>query len=152
MPIKPIKFFNPPKAINSKISKEGVHIGGSLSIIAMDWDHNLHIAENLFSELSWGEFSKEKEMSDQIAAITPGDDDAVGLTDPEVLVGRITSALKYIQAENWILFGIGDFECNSFMASVIDIDSKYVERLMEEQKRVKSKGGTMRLGANYCQH
>ena len=137
MPIKPIKFFNPPKAINSKVSKEGVHIGGSLSIIAMDWDHNLHIAENLFSELSWGEFSKEKEMSDQIEAITPGDDDASGLTDPDILVERITSALKYIQVENWILFGIGDFECNSFMASVIDIDSKYVERLMEEQKRLR---------------
>ncbi len=143
MPNKSIRFFNPPSAITPKVSKEGVDIGGSLSIIAMDRDHNLHIVENILSELSWGEFSKEKGMRDQIESITPGslpgDDDATTLTSPEELVKRIINALTIIEANNLILFGIGDFECNSFMASVIDIDSKYVERLMDEQKRLRNR-------------
>lgn len=142
MPNTTIKFFNPPSAITPKVSKEGVDIGGSLNIMAMDQDHNLQIVENILSELSWGEFSKEEGMRDQIESITPGinpgDDDAGTLTSPEELVKRIINALTIIQANNLILFGIGDFECNSFMASVIDIDSKYVERLMEEQKRLRN--------------
>jgi len=138
MPNTTIKFFNPPSAINPKVSKEGVDIGGSLNIIAMDQNHNLQIVENILSELSWGEFSKEKGMRDQIESLKMTDDDAGTLTSPEELVKRIINALTMIQANNMILFGIGDFECNSFMASVIDIDSKYVERLMEEQKRLRN--------------
>jgi hypothetical protein len=139
MSFSPIRFFNPPLAITSKGSAEGVDIGGSISVIAMDKDRNFHTAENIFAELSWGSFSTNKEISDQIESITMKIEDTSSLFDDDELVKRLVNSLTLIQANEWILFGIGDFECNSFMDVMnFDVDLKNVERLMEEQQRLRN--------------
>ncbi|MHA1730190.1 MAG: hypothetical protein ACTSWY_15885 [Promethearchaeota archaeon] len=135
-----IRFYNPPLALLSKGTKEGVDIGGSLSIIAMDREYNLHTVSTIFSELSWGQFWKEEEISDQIETITVTHDDTAVLFDPEELLIRLVNAFIKIRENKWIFFGIADMECNSFMdAMCLDLDYSYVERLLGYYKRISDK-------------
>ncbi len=133
-----IRFYNPPLVLLAKGNKEGVDIGGALSIIAMDKAHNLHVVDNIFSELSWGKFWEDPEFSDQIQDFTVKHEDNEGLFDPDKLVARLVNAFANIRANGWIFYGIGDFESNSFMdALCMDLDYGYVQQLMEEHKRVR---------------
>jgi len=134
-----IRIYNPPAALLCKGTKDGVEIGGALSIIAMDRDHNLHIAENLLSELSWGEFWKEEAISDQIESITIKLEDNKALYDPNELTNRIINTLAKIRANHWILFGVANFESNIFQDELLieGINFSYVESLMNEHKRAR---------------
>ena len=133
-----IRFYNPPPVLLAKGNKEGVDIGGALSIIAMDKNHYLHIVENIFSELSWGKFWEDPAFSDQIQDFTVKHEDNEGLFDPKKLIARLVNAFAKIRANGWIFYGIGDFESNSFMdALCMDLDYGYVQQLMEEHKRVR---------------
>jgi hypothetical protein len=134
----PTRLYSPPLSLLSKANKQGVDIGGSLSLVAMDKDHNLHILENIFSELSWGEFWKEKEISDQIENISVKFTDNESLFDPAELLRRLINSFAKIRANNWIFFGIANFESNSFAdAKLLDLDFETVERLIKEHKRVR---------------
>ncbi|TFG20528.1 MAG: hypothetical protein EU530_02905 [Promethearchaeota archaeon] len=133
-----IRFYNPPPVLLAKGNKEGVDIGGALSIIAMDKHHYLHIVEHIFSELSWGKFWEDPAYSDQIQDFTVKHEDNAGLFDPKTLIARLVNAFAKIRANGWIFYGIGDFESNSFMdALCMDLDYGYVQQLMEEHKRVR---------------
>ena len=133
-----IRFYNPPLVLLAKGNKEGVDIGGALSIIAMDKFHHLHIVENIFSELSWGKFWEDPAYNDQIQDFTVKHEDNEGLFDPKELIARLVNAFAKIRANGWIFYGIGDFESNSFMdALCMDLDYGYVQQLMEEHKRVR---------------
>ncbi|MCP4760408.1 MAG: hypothetical protein GY870_01420 [archaeon] len=133
------KLFNPPPALLSSGNKEGVEIGGALSIIAMDADHNLHIVENLISELSWGKFWKEEDISDQIETIEVKHEDNIALFDPQELIKRLVNGFAKIRVNKWILFGISSFESNSFESEMCleGLDYSYIERLMAQHKMVR---------------
>lgn len=134
-----IKFYNPPVALLSLGNKEGVEIGGSLSVLALDSELNLHTVKTIFAELSWGQFWKEEDIHDQIESITVKHEDNKSLSDPEELVNRLVDAFRIIQIRGWIFFGIADFESNSFMDQMLieGLDYRFIERLMVEHKRVR---------------
>jgi len=133
-----IRFYNPPPVLLAKGNKEGVDIGGALSIIAMDKSHHLHIVDNIFSELSWGKFSEDPAISDQIQDFTIKHEDNEGLFDSKKLISRLVNAFAKIRKNGWIFFGIGDFESNLFMdALCMDLEYGYVQQLMEQHKRVR---------------
>ncbi|MBN2155939.1 MAG: hypothetical protein JW776_07845 [Candidatus Lokiarchaeota archaeon] len=133
-----IRFYNPPPVLLAKGNKEGVDIGGALSIIAMDKVNHLHIVDNIFSELSWGKFWEDPALSDQIQDFTVKHEDNEGLFDSQKLIFRLVKAFEKIRSNGWIFYGIGDFESNSFMdALCMDLDYGYVQQLMEEHKRVR---------------
>ncbi|MHA1339061.1 MAG: hypothetical protein ACTSRZ_03610 [Promethearchaeota archaeon] len=134
-----LKFYNPPIALLAKGTKEGVDIGGSLNILAMDQDLNLHNVKTIFSELSWGEFWEDPEINDQIKDITMKVEDIQALFDPKELVKRLIEAFAIIQARGWIFLGIADFESNSFQDGMLieGLDYQFIERLMLEHKRIR---------------
>jgi len=134
-----LKFYNPPTALLSKGTKMGVEIGGSLCVLAMDQEQNLHNVKTIFSELSWNEFWKDEEISDQIESITVMHDDTKSLFNPDELLNRLIDAFNIIQARQWIFFGLADFESNSFQQGMFieGLDYQYIKRLMQEHKRIR---------------
>lgn len=134
-----MRFYNPPPALLARGTKEGVEIGGALSVLAMDEDHNLRNVKTIFSELSWGQFWKEEEIADQIESITVKHEDNATLWDSNELLKRLLDAFKIIKENKWIFFGIGDFESNSFQDEMLidGLDYSYIERLMDTHKRVR---------------
>ena len=56
-----IDFYDPPPTLLAQGSKEGVDLGGSKLILSMDDSRNLFSQGNIFTEMSWAEFYKEKQ-------------------------------------------------------------------------------------------
>lgn len=134
-----MRFYNPPAALLATGTKEGVEIGGALSVLAMDENHNLRNVKTIFSELSWGEFWKEEEIDDQIETITVKHEDNATLWDSDELVKRLLDAFRIIKENKWIFFGIGDFESNFFQDEMLidGLDYSYIERLMDTHKEAR---------------
>ena len=134
-----MRFYNPPAALLATGTKEGVEIGGALSVLAMDENHNLRNVKTIFSELSWGEFWKEEEIDDQIETITVKHEDNATLWDSDELVKRLLDAVRIIKENKWIFFGIGDFESNFFQDEMLidGLDYSYIERLMDTHKEAR---------------
>ncbi len=148
------KLFNPPKALLASGDKTGVFIGGALNMLSIDKDLNFHIASDLSSELSWGKFWEDPEISDQIETITPLDNDAEAIFDPAIMVERIYEGFENIIQRKQIFFGLASFEVNAFEASVyesLDLDQRKLEALMEAHQKSREIGFPKIQKGNFIQ-
>ena len=68
-----IDFYNPPQAILASGNKEGVELGGTKTIVSVDSNHNFYNEGNIYTEMSWGAFSSEFEITDQIQSFKTQD-------------------------------------------------------------------------------
>ena len=134
-----IRFYNPPPVLLARGNSKETEIGGARSIIAMDKDHNLHVVENIFSELSKAKFWDEPGLENEIENVTPVHQDDSAVYDEQVLIERITSAFEKMKKNRWIFFGIAGFESNAFVTNqFVDLTEEQRELLQEAHTRIRN--------------
>lgn len=138
MPSDFVFFYNPPSAILATGTKNGVELGGNMSLVSIDAAHNLYSEGDIFTEMSWAEFYKEEEINDQIDTFTPKEHSTVR-EDSEGLTEIIIKSLQTIKKERKLFYGIVDFEVDAFMNENtvipgLKIDYKLINKLMAAHK------------------
>lgn len=134
-----LHFHNPPLVLLARGDQDGADIGGALSIIAMDKKHNLHVVENIFSELSRGTFWRENGLENEFEnfIMTFIDDNAT--FDVQELIRRIINSFNTIRRNGWIFYGIGGFESNTFVeAQFVQLRPEIVDQLREAHRRIRN--------------
>ncbi|MCK4238447.1 MAG: hypothetical protein KAX33_04940, partial [Candidatus Lokiarchaeota archaeon] len=63
-------FINPPSSLLAFGTISGVELGGSKCVLSMDDVSNLKFEQEIFTEISWGEFYREEGIEDQIKSFT----------------------------------------------------------------------------------
>ncbi|MFO8020686.1 MAG: hypothetical protein R6U96_18830 [Promethearchaeia archaeon] len=139
MPNDFIFFYNPPSAILASGTKDGVELGGNMSLVSIDSAHNLYAEGNIFSEMSWAEFYKEEGIDDQINTFTPREMTTVR-GNSEALIEVIIETLEKIIKERKLFYGIVDFEVDAFMNENtvipgLKIDYELINKLMKAHKK-----------------
>lgn len=134
-----LRFYNPPLVLLAGGNREGADIGGSRSIMAMDKNHNLHVVENIFLEISRATFWQELGLEDEIENFTLSHQDDGAVTNEQELITRIINAFKKIRNKGWIFCGIASFESNTFMdAYFVNLNLEYIEMLKGAHKRIRN--------------
>jgi len=136
-----IRLYNPPHVLLAKGDRKGADIGGSLSLLAIDRKHNLHVVENIYSELSWGKFWEEPELKEEFEdfSVKHMDDEAV--RDEKELITRLVNGFQKIRKNHWIFYGIAGFESNTFVEALFLeplLALHYVEKLKDAHKRIRN--------------
>jgi len=132
-----VKLYYPPAALLPQGTKDFVELGGAQCILAMDEDKQFIVVSDLFSELSWGEFWKEKAIADQIEKITMKHEDSAAIYDPNVMIERIVTAVEKIMNQRLLFFGVVSFEGNAFERVVFDdveLSTEDIDQLLQVYK------------------
>jgi hypothetical protein len=134
-----LRFHNPPLVLLARGDQEGADIGGALSIIAMDKKHNLHVVENIFSELSRGTFWKESGLENEFENFILRFLDDNATFDVQELMRRIINSFNIIRRNEWIFYGIAGFESNTFVeAQFVQLEPEIVDQLREAHRRIRN--------------
>ncbi|MBY9006428.1 MAG: hypothetical protein KGD63_06690 [Candidatus Lokiarchaeota archaeon] len=137
-----LDFYNPPPTLLVTGSKEGVDIGGSKLILSIDDGRNLFSEGNIFTEMSWAEFYKEKGLEDQIHTFTTKKYESVR-DNPEALINIITKSLRSIIKKKRLFYGIIDLEVDAFLNENtvipgLKLDHKVINNLMEAHRQTRN--------------
>lgn len=104
----------------------------------MDDVSNLKFEQEIFTEISWGEFYREEGIEDQIKSFTTQEYSSIR-EDPEELTERLVNVIYKIMNEKKLFFGILDLEVDAFMNENVaikglELNYKTVNRLMKAHK------------------
>ena len=134
-----VRLYNPPLVLLARGDPKGADIGGALSILAMDKNHNLHVVENIFSELNHATYWQEEGLEEEFENLIMEHMDDEAVTDNQELITRIINSFNTIRRNGWIFYGIASFESNTFVdAHFMDLESEYIERLREAHRRIRN--------------
>lgn len=131
-------FINPPSSLLAFGTISGVELGGSKCVLSMDDVSNLKFEQEIFTEISWGEFYREEGIEDQIRSFTTQEYSSIR-EDPEELTKRLVNVIYKIMNEKKLFFGILDLEVDAFMNENVaikglELNYKTVNRLMKAHK------------------
>ncbi len=134
-----VRFYNPPLILLARGDPEGADIGGALSVLALDKDHNLRVVENIFSEVSRGTFWQEKGLEDEFENFILKFIDDNAVVDDMELINRIIKSFNIIRKKGWIFYGIAGFESNTFEeAQFVELNLEVVNQLKDAHRRIRN--------------
>ncbi len=138
-----LNFYDPPPTLLASGSKEGVDLGGSKLILSMDDSRNLFSQGNIFTEMSWGEFYKEKGLEDQIHSFTTKKYESVNEI-PELLIDIIIKSINQIIKKRQLFYGIIDLEVDAFLNANtvipgLKLDINVINKLMLAHKETRNR-------------